>query len=404
MYDYDSCHMIEALRSGVPSREVGRCFTEARAPFLREMNDAMEDVKSSGKSKGIVFTGKYGEGKTHLLETMYSMAEEQNMVVSYLSLSKEAPFDKPYMLYQKLLANTSLPHHDQPGVMDQLFTCSAGSNLAKEMLLFASRELETDKLYYLFNLYLNSEDTDARYQMAADLEGDFMSNETLKQLYSQVMHKKIKYNTNFVKTKHMNDYFSFLSHLFLQMGYDGWVVLFDEAELIGRLGRKTRAKAYRNMATFLDPGPSLEKTFTLFAFSDSYQEEVIVSRNEEEEIKRYFLHEGDDMLIPAALNAICKAKRLPALTENDICGIIEKIILLHGKAYGWNPTVSAEQVTGTIQSHGFLLRTKIRSAIEYLDQLYQYGNIEEATIGKLQTGDISESEEQPSLDSLLDEK
>ena len=45
-------------------------------------------------------------------------------------------------------------------------------------------------------------------------------------------------------------------------------------------------------------------------------------------------------------------------------------------------------------SSGFLLRTRIRSAIEYLDQLYQYGEAAEVKTGRL----VTESYDVPELD------
>lgn len=42
----------------------------------------------------MIICGKYEGGKTHLLNTVFNMASENNMVVSYLSLNKETPIDK----------------------------------------------------------------------------------------------------------------------------------------------------------------------------------------------------------------------------------------------------------------------------------------------------------------------
>ena len=109
MTDFNARHIIEALRSGIPSRAVGAYFSEARPAMLRKLNDRMEAVRQSGHSEGTIFTGRYGEGKTHLLNTVFSQATASNMVVSYVSLGKESPVDKPWMLFQKLMANTYLP-------------------------------------------------------------------------------------------------------------------------------------------------------------------------------------------------------------------------------------------------------------------------------------------------------
>ena len=125
MYDFEARHIIEALRSGIPSRAVGQYFSEARPKIMREIADRMEQASEQGRSNGMVVSGKYGEGKTHLLNTVFNLAVSANMVVSYLSLSKETPMDKLYLVYQKLIQNTYLPRRQQPGFMQELEKISA---------------------------------------------------------------------------------------------------------------------------------------------------------------------------------------------------------------------------------------------------------------------------------------
>ena len=114
MSDFNAMHIIEALRSGIPSRTVGEYFTEARPGMMRKINDRLDRILETGKSDGMIFTGRYGEGKTHLLNTVFNRASAANMVVSMISIGKETPIDKPYLLYQKLIANTYLPGAVQP--------------------------------------------------------------------------------------------------------------------------------------------------------------------------------------------------------------------------------------------------------------------------------------------------
>lgn len=222
MYDIEARHIIEALRSGIPSRAVGQYFSEARPKIMKEISGRLDAVCEQGKSGGMIISGKYGEGKTHLLNTVFNLAHSNNMVVSYLSLSKETPMDKLYLVYQKLIQNTYLPKRRQPGFMHELEKISANSPVANEMLLYGAKQLETDKLYYLFRSYLNTEDSDEKFLLQADLEGDFISNAPLKKIYRRIFSQPVKYNVNFTKTKHCSDYFSFMSHLFTQMGYHGW--------------------------------------------------------------------------------------------------------------------------------------------------------------------------------------
>lgn len=381
MYDKEARHIIEALRSGIPSRAVGQYFSEARPRIMREISERLDTVSEQGKSSGMIISGKYGEGKTHLLNTVFNLAHSNNMVVSWLSLSKETPMDKLYLVYQKLIGNTYLPKRQQPGFMHELEKISSNSPVANEMLLYAAKQLETDKLYYLFRSYLNTEDSDEKFLLQADLEGDFIANVPLKRIYKRIFNQTVKYNVNFTKTKHCRDYFSFMGHLFTQMGYHGWVILIDETELMGRLGKKARLNAYRNMADFLLPEKCPESTFSIFALSASYAEDVIEGKHEYENLAMIYPEAPEPA--KTVLDMLSRAPQLLPLTRDEIHEILYKIQDFHGKAYEWTPGLSIDSLTEATQSGGYLLRTKIRAAIEFLDQLYQYGKAGKTTINEL---------------------
>ncbi len=396
MYDKEARHIIEALRSGIPSRAVGQYFSEARPRMMKKISARLDMVCNEGKSNGMVVCGKYGEGKTHLLNTVFNLAHSNHMVVSLLSLSKETPMDKLYLIYQKIIQNTYLPMRQQPGFMHELEKLSANSPIANEMQLYAAKQLETDKLYYLFRSYLNTEDSDEKFLLQADLEGDFVANAPLKKIYRRIFNQPVKYNVNFTKTKHCGDYFSFMSHLFTQMGYHGWVILIDETELMGRLGKKARLNAYRNMARFLLPEPSLEAVFSIFALSASYVEDVIEGKREHENLEAVYPEEPEP--IRTVLDLLVKSPQLAPLTKEEIQQVLYKIQEFHGKAYAWTPNLSPATLLGATQSGGYLLRTKIRAAIEFLDQLYQYGKAGKTVINEL--GEETFTEDVPLLEDV----
>ena len=52
-FDMESCHIIEALRSGIPSRAVGQYFSEARPEIMR---DIMFDIPSNEKIEKCIIT------------------------------------------------------------------------------------------------------------------------------------------------------------------------------------------------------------------------------------------------------------------------------------------------------------------------------------------------------------
>jgi Cdc6-like AAA superfamily ATPase len=399
MIDFEARRIVEVLRSGVSSRAVGQYFSSARPELTRRVAESLKNVRESRQSGGMIITGKYGEGKTHLLNTVFNMAHSENMVVSLVTLSKESPFDKPYMIYQKLLHNTFLPKRLQPGFLDVLSDISPNHPIASEIFAYTAKRLETDKLFYLFRAYLNTDDLDEKYLLLADLEGDFIGNTALKSIYKRIFSEKVAYNVNFSKTKHMDDYFSMLSHLFLQLGYGGWVILFDETELIGRLGKKARLKAYKNMASFLFPADysRLQAAYSVFAVTASFAEDVIDGKHEFENLAQAGFEDSDAKAAQRTLEAICGARQLQPLTKDEISGVMEKLWDFYRRAYDWKPDMDMTELERGSDDRSYLLRTRIRAAVEKLDQLYQYGRLGDIKIDEL--GKISYDEDLPELET-----
>lgn len=384
MADFEAMHVIEALRSGVPSRAVGAYFSEARPGIMKKIENRMEAVRTTGHSDGMIFTGHYGEGKTHLLNTVFSIASQSNMAVSYVAIGKETPISNLPVLYQKIIANTYLPGAAQPGFRQKLEELTPGSGVTGDLLGFSAKGLETDKLYYLLRAMLGTQEEEERAQFLGDLEGDFVANDIIKRSYRRVAGQVAKFSQNFVKTRHTIDYFRFMSYLFRRIGLDGWVILFDEAELTGRMGKKTRLKSYREMQTFLQPGERMEGVFSLFALSSSYVEDVIDKKHEMENAEAEYAEDPAALkAVKATLNAMISAPELAKLTRDETLRILASIQEFHGRAYDWNPQISPETIYSETEAGGYLLRTKIRAAIEYFDQLYQYGEAGKTRITEL---------------------
>ena len=398
MTDFENRHMIEALRSGVPSRAVGKFFSSSRKEIM-DKAAALIAESADGVSNSMVIKGKYGEGKTHFLNSVFSMAQEKNMVVSFVALGKETPANKIDILYKRVLEQTYLPGESEPGIPSLFTFLSSGSDKANEMFLYALNKLDTNRLYYVLKAFLasegsNDDDVDV---LEADLQGSFASVAAIRTLYSRYCREKVSFNNKFVVREHTSDYFAFMSHLFKVMGYSGWVILFDEAELIGRFARKSRMSAYSTISQFLFPPSSFDSVSSIFAFSSSYTEEVI---GEKDDFGYLDLMEGDEVskeVIRKVLDRIVEAEELRALTEDELTYSLKTIVDKYSKAYGKDYSGHAEKVIETASSSGYLLRTKIRAAIEALDQISQYGDEGVISAGAVCSDSLSDT-----LDQLLD--
>jgi len=403
--NFEAQRVVEALRSGVSSRAVGHYFSSARPELMKQISLKLDMVRETGESSGMVISGKYGEGKTHLLNTVFNLAQDNNMVVSLISLSKETPFDKLYLAYQKLVSSTYLPQRLQPGFQHVLQDITPNHPIAQDLLAYTGKHLETDKLFFVLRSFLNVDDPDDRYLLMADLEGDFINTTLLRQIYKRIFSQPVRYTVPFSKTRHSMDYFNMLSHLFKLLGFNGWVILFDETELVGRLGKKARLNAYNNMASFLFPErySHLESTFTMFALGASYQEDVIESKHEFENLTTTFVDRAQREPIERVLNQIIAAPQLQPLNQDEIFTVLQQVQVFHGQAYDWSPKLDVREVLRVSENRGYLLRTKIRAAVELLDQLCQYGQAGDIRINELGEPEYQD-EDLPCLDECMGEE
>ena len=398
MIDFEARRIIEALRTGVPSRAVSQYFSSARQDMLSILSNKLRDVCENSVSRGMIIAGKYGEGKTHLLNTVLNMAQSANMAVSIVSLGKETPLDKLHLIYPKLLQSTYLPNRLQPGFLDVLSNITPNSPVAEEMITYLATRAKSDKLLYLFRSYLYTDDPDEKHLLLSDIEGDYIGNDVLKKIYKRVFSERCVFENTFAKTKHIDDYFAMISNLFTQLGYSGWVILFDETELTGKLGKKARLKAYLNMASFLFPNDNLQSTFSLFAVTDSYVPEVIEDKREYNNLSSANLEPDDVEAIKLSLDAIESAIHLKPLTKDEISLIIEKLIDFYKRAYDWYPNINIPELYARTDNRGYLLRTRIRAVVEYLDQLYQYELVDDIKINELGQMHYEEDVPEPPMD------
>jgi hypothetical protein len=358
---------------------------------MAEIQEALDLTSDAGVSSGRVITGKYGEGKTHLLNTVRGVAHGRNMVVSSVTLSKETPMSNAAQLYAKILQGTYLPGYAQPGIAQSLAGLSLNSAVTSTLLEYSLTKLATNRLYYLLKSYLATQDDDEKYLLGADIEGDFTTSAIIRKAYRRIFGEPVTFNANFVKSRHISDYLSFLSKMFRLQGYGGWVILFDEAELIGRLGRVSRHKAYLNMYGFLDTNQA-EGVYSIFAFNASFPPDVIEAKHEYDGVeKNDKLFPDEKERVRHVIDAIAGASQLAPLTREETAEALSKILHYHGKAFGWTPQMNAEDFMRATDPYGYLLRTRIRAAVEMLDQLFQYGEIDGVRASEL--GDISFEED-----------
>lgn len=376
MRDFDSMAVIEALRSGISSRRLSAIFTYGREGRLEQVMQLLDSVAAGNGQKATLIKGDFGEGKTHFLNNIFNHALGKNFVVSFVVLSKETPFSRLDRVYPKIVGATYLPGAVEPGIEMLLRDVRPGSDLAGRLLAFADQELHP-KLYYVLKNYLEAGDTYQQHLLIGDLSGEWLPVSSLKSLHKLNMGKSVKI-AKFSAKDHVWDYFRLLANLIKSRGYAGWVILFDEFELVGTLGAMSRADAYCNLGKFLFPQDRalLPATYAVFSISARFWEDRLLNEKHPDFdiIPSKLNSKGAGPLadlVKRALNALLQdVISLESLSSSEVEKILLAVRDLHAKAYDWQPDFSLERVMAETRQNR--LRTKIRYALEYLDLEYLY--------------------------------
>jgi len=376
----DARVVIEGLRSGVPYLELAREVVLGREGTINNLQRLMEAVEQGRPPRvpAYFYRANYGQGKTHLLYSFRGLAQERNWVVSLLTLSKETRLDRLDLIYPKVVAETYIPGKRQPG-----WARIVTQALEEPFVLSEVREagLSPRVEAVLDNLASPNVKIDDYTDLLADIRGTFLRLNDLKRIHRQTFGRPLKLERSVIRDE-IPHYFRLMDWLIRRAGYEGWLILFDEAELIGTLGRGGRSRAYANMGRLLSG--FLPHTLTVWALASNFEADVLDARRDGEECPAWLASRPkEEALVPwceAALSALRQAVLLDPLPVPKLHALIGQILDLHQEAYGWQCPFGAaelgEKVTALV--HNWLtrdapVRTWVRVTITVLDIWFQYG-------------------------------
>ena len=100
---------IESLRSGVPSRhavaQLGTTQSEVKVKF----DSALKNVADNNGTDPIAIAADFGQGKTHLLSYLQTLAEQQNFVTAYVVVSPEMPMGNSHVVLKTIAESAHAP-------------------------------------------------------------------------------------------------------------------------------------------------------------------------------------------------------------------------------------------------------------------------------------------------------
>ena len=107
---------LEALRNGVPNREAVRILgcnqPQAEARFTGMLTKTLDADNPPANSLGMLVSGDFGTGKSHLLTHLEHVALSQGFVCSKVAISKETPLYDLGKVFKSAVDNGRMPDHN----------------------------------------------------------------------------------------------------------------------------------------------------------------------------------------------------------------------------------------------------------------------------------------------------
>jgi hypothetical protein len=406
--------IVESLRAGIPTRLSTRELPDLRESLTEVIRQDLTEFAQGKRPKGRLAWGPYGQGKTHALTTVEHVALDMGFAVSRVSLSREVSCHHLMNFYGRVAAVVQTPDSKLTGLTKGLSSKKAGDLLNSPIHEGDRYSHPLPSIVLEDYFYTTGEEQE---MLLGDLTGTRLTSPELKRIHRSCRGESFpKFETNFRNTQHGSAYFGLMADAIALCGYKGWVLLLDEVELVGRLGKVGRLQAYRNLNWLLnwskrsvrrdgDQELLCQNPYPIYTFgvvASSLRNDVwfsgtttLSAKNDRGQIPplaaEKFGADAEKLIqefFEIAVSSHCPTIR-PLETAN-LVSLLERLVKLHGTAYDWNAQLDAKKLVKKIGSQP--IRTHIRAILEALDIAYLYN--ESVDVGATQLVEASVQEEE----------
>ena len=236
--------IIESLRAGIPTHQSIRETRDLRPDILTKVEKDLISITNGNSCLGKIIWGEYGQGKTHSLKQIETLAKEKNFAVSYLSVSRELQFANFFSLFERLTGCITTHGTQIPGLLNHFVRKGLHSD---DFVLQTRNELIHPLPAYLFHclgLVSSQDELLVLYNCLCGSSKHVTAAKKILKTHDRKLYNEI---SSFRISKHKEAFIQFFPRILTYLGFNGWVILLDEMELIGRLGRVSRMKSYLNL-------------------------------------------------------------------------------------------------------------------------------------------------------------
>lgn len=405
MQEYDdnrkrAIAIVESLRAGIPTRASTRELPDLRASLTELIKQDLAKLALGDIPQGRLIWGAYGQGKTHALTTIEHVALDLGFAVSRVSLSREVSCHHLFNFYGRVASAIRTPQSQVFGIQLALEQKSAKDLANSQLLQERDRYIHPLPAIILEDyFYATAEERDWLY---GDLTGTRLAMSDLRRIHRDCREEPLpKFESNFGVKKHGSAYFGVMADALTWCGYKGWVILIDEVELIGRLGKVGRLDAYGNLNWLLNwSGTMSYPIYTVGVAASSLRNDVWFSsdstrsaKNDHSQIPELAAQRLGQDAASQMHNffALAISKQCPTtepLSQDELIKLLESLEECHRVAYAWDGRLALDNLIKHVGSQP--VRTHIRAALEALDINYAYQEIMTPETTNLIEGSVNE--------------
>ena len=387
---------IEALRAGVPNRytvrELGCDHPEIERRFGQLLEDVPARIESNEQAPGFIVSGDFGTGKSHLLEYLQLEALERNFVCSKLVISKETSLADPVKLFRASVEQAQVPNKIGPALEAVTANMHPRADAFRDLYIWADSPEAHLAGQFPATLYLweKSGDAEFRSSLLRFWAGDPVANPALRAALKEVDSAATYDLQRLPPLRALAlQRFRFVARLIIAAGYSGWILLIDEAELIGQYSLKQRARAYGEVARWLGHLNDAEDGVfpgmgAVMTFIPLFEVDVIRGKNDEEMIPGRLRASGreEDALLAAIAERgmrliLGEAQHLTPLNSEMVENTYRKVRGLYSSAFDWEAPAIDPGYSGQI---AMVMRLLVRRWITEWDILRLFPGSHPATV------------------------
>lgn len=289
---------VESLRMGVPNAAAVKAIGWSQPAHIKRFDQMLDELVGTpiAKSFGVV-AGEFGTGKSHLLEFLGQRALERNFVVSHVVISNETDLAKRDQVFRSALMNASAPELFGSLLENLIARVDFESPAGQELGRWADGApgmMAASILLALGSYGLN--EPEFRQEVIEWWSGERPMNVTRVRRALTAAGIRDRYQVAAIDASTLATIrFQLVSHLIRAAGYSGWVIEFDELELIGRRTRLQRAKCYGEIASWFGEVENMGVGIgTIGAITDLFRPAVLEGRYDLDDLEDFVRARGGD--------------------------------------------------------------------------------------------------------------